>query len=782
MIKLRTAALAYARQPGFNALIFSDVKPPTGQAAAYKQAAADDMHGMGLTVLTENIFYGKPTGRRSERTTMAVIAQHNGGADRWLRSVLSGRPLDGSVMQTAASFGAITLRDGSIKAKVQLLPFDGNEYGVFAFVDAALLLNEVHGSERLSLIQRLMVTPMVRAAAGQLVAATEATLALYEAESANESLEAAQRRAATQKAVHQSGMRDALNRIMQSPDDYILVAPQPLQSFPCLDALDAAVPLIARNDSDTDALRRRSALGWAFARDSSIATVIVRKACHVPLDARAAMMVAQRLLRTPTPAAASVLRPTGSVPDVKLVKPSKVAESRITAAAVKAKLHILACDQPWGYAAVADANSGNTDQATYIIPHYFALTADAETWAEAFRVASRTAGTPVDLVIESAHFSVTTLPTYTGPVVHVYSIEDVVVDVNAECNTAVGTDGINMEFSRAEVADATPTNLRRAVESGGHLAAIVRWSRLQPPGTDPLPWHAETIPAATLAPGWPGPAGGTHAIAFATTSPPARFEGLTQTIARVNNIESVLAAVAQSQAQTSSAIVQLTASVAALVQHAGIAITLPPAPPPTPPPQSFAAITAATPPAAAPVALETNADMEEPAAGASAANTGFQPSSTTASAVANASAQGHTGASPSAEMDLNDGSMPVPDVAPVSRRTQLSLTLASMLPPAAGTAQGTAEGPSTWAAMTRRVRFADEHEWDDEYDASTADEYDDSNYILFDEDDGDAFGADGTGDGDDTQQHEGESHEAYEDRLNGMIPPPEYFCCWPVFF
>ena len=38
------------------------------------------------------------------------------------------------------------------------------------------------------------------------------------------------------------------------------------------------------------------------------------------------------------------------------------------------------------------------------------------------------------------------------------------------------------------------------------------------------------------------------------------------------------------------------------------------------------------------------------------------------------------------------------------------------------------------------------------------------------------------GDGDDTQQHEGESHEAYEDRLNGMIPLPEYFCCRPVFF
>ena len=58
MIKLPPAALAYARQPGFSALLFSDVKPPVGQAAAYKQAAADDMAQLGLTVLTDHIFYG----------------------------------------------------------------------------------------------------------------------------------------------------------------------------------------------------------------------------------------------------------------------------------------------------------------------------------------------------------------------------------------------------------------------------------------------------------------------------------------------------------------------------------------------------------------------------------------------------------------------------------------------------------------------------------------------------------------------------------------------------
>jgi hypothetical protein len=75
-----------------------------------------------------------------------------------------------------------------------------------------------------------------------------------------------------------------------------------------------------------------------------------------------------------------------------------------------------------------------------------------------------------------------------------------------------------------------------------------------------------------------------HAIAFATTSPPAvRFEGFIQTIARVSNIETALAAIAQAQAQTSTSIVQLTASVAALVQRAGILHALPPAPPPAAP-------------------------------------------------------------------------------------------------------------------------------------------------------------------------------------------------------
>ena len=57
---------------------------------------------MGLVARTEDIFHGKPTGCNSERTTMAVVAQINDDADRWLRSIVGGWPLAGSVLQAAA--------------------------------------------------------------------------------------------------------------------------------------------------------------------------------------------------------------------------------------------------------------------------------------------------------------------------------------------------------------------------------------------------------------------------------------------------------------------------------------------------------------------------------------------------------------------------------------------------------------------------------------------------------------------------------------------------------
>ena len=140
----------------------------------------------------------------------------------------------------------------------------------------------------------------------------------------------------------------------------MVVASQPLQkSFPCLDA-------IPRDDSDRDAPRRRSSLGWAFARESPIATAIVRKDFQVSADSRLTCGHAGDTTAPPRadPACRERSPPTGSVPDITLVKPTKVAEGRITAAVVKAKLHVLACGQPWSYGAIANSNAGNTDQAT----------------------------------------------------------------------------------------------------------------------------------------------------------------------------------------------------------------------------------------------------------------------------------------------------------------------------------------------------------------------------------------------------------------------------------
>ena len=91
---------------------------------------------------------------------MAVVAEINDDVDRFLRSVVSGRPLSRSVMQAAANFGTIPLRDGSTQATAKLLPFDGDAYSLFAFIETVVLINEAQGNERLNYTQRLMLNPM----------------------------------------------------------------------------------------------------------------------------------------------------------------------------------------------------------------------------------------------------------------------------------------------------------------------------------------------------------------------------------------------------------------------------------------------------------------------------------------------------------------------------------------------------------------------------------------------------------------------------------------------
>ena len=94
---------------------------------------------------------------------------------------MNGRPLAGLVIQAAANFGAIPLRDGSMHSMVTLLPFDGDAYGVFAFVESVLVVNEAQDNERLSLTQRLMINPMVRSAAADLVATQDDAVTRYTA-------------------------------------------------------------------------------------------------------------------------------------------------------------------------------------------------------------------------------------------------------------------------------------------------------------------------------------------------------------------------------------------------------------------------------------------------------------------------------------------------------------------------------------------------------------------------------------------------------------------------
>ena len=290
---------------------------------------------------------------------MAVVAQANDDADRFLRMVFGGRPLSGSVMQAAETIGAIPMRDGFMIATAKLLPFDGDGYAVFAFIETVILVNEAQGSERLSYTQRLMLNPMVRSASRELVAVEHSAIARHTTDRTSSTIEPDQRRSAVRpqkKLAYHRNLRESLIKISDSLEGFILIATQPLQSFPVLGALDATAQLIPRKDSGRTVSRRRSSLGWAFARQSAIATVIVRKDCESSVDSHAVMMVAKRLLRTPVPPAASVLRPTGYVAEVKLVPPSPLAENRIAAVVVKFKLHILACGQPWGYDATTPSH------------------------------------------------------------------------------------------------------------------------------------------------------------------------------------------------------------------------------------------------------------------------------------------------------------------------------------------------------------------------------------------------------------------------------------------
>ena len=107
---------------------------------------------MGLITRTQGIFYGPAMGRDSERTPMAVVVEANDDAGRFLRMVVGGRPLSGPVIQAAENIGATPLRGGGMYATAKILPFGGDAYAVFAFIETAVLVNETQGSERLSLV------------------------------------------------------------------------------------------------------------------------------------------------------------------------------------------------------------------------------------------------------------------------------------------------------------------------------------------------------------------------------------------------------------------------------------------------------------------------------------------------------------------------------------------------------------------------------------------------------------------------------------------------------
>ena len=82
-------------------------------------------------------------------------------------------------------------------------------------------------------------------------------MARHATESTSSTTEPEQRRTASDKLAYHRNLREALRKISHSPEDFIMVATQPLQSFPVLGALDATVQLIPRDDSYRAVSRRR---------------------------------------------------------------------------------------------------------------------------------------------------------------------------------------------------------------------------------------------------------------------------------------------------------------------------------------------------------------------------------------------------------------------------------------------------------------------------------------------------------------------------------------------
>ena len=121
---------------------------------------------------------------------MAVVAQANDDADRFLRMVVGGRPLSGSVMQAAEA--------------------------------------------------------IVRSASQELIAVEDSAMARHATDRTPSTIEPEQRRTASEKLAYHRNLREALIKIGHSPDDFILIATQPLQSFPVLGAPDTTAQLIPR--------------------------------------------------------------------------------------------------------------------------------------------------------------------------------------------------------------------------------------------------------------------------------------------------------------------------------------------------------------------------------------------------------------------------------------------------------------------------------------------------------------------------------------------------------
>jgi hypothetical protein len=155
------------------------------------------------------------------------VADPGDDADKWLKMLVAKQPTQ-SVLVDLPVVGAIKTRDGTRKATVMMLLFDGAKSERIAFVKGALLLSDSTNQERLLHFQAAVLEPHIKAVVGAAMQRENAHVEKLRAVAADETKDAVTRAAAAAK-VEYAAARETAAPTPPSTQSYARDATLPTQ-------------------------------------------------------------------------------------------------------------------------------------------------------------------------------------------------------------------------------------------------------------------------------------------------------------------------------------------------------------------------------------------------------------------------------------------------------------------------------------------------------------------------------------------------------------------------